>query len=75
MKLPNSARAVVHIGKLLDYCLNPEHPHLRNKARVFGSIGARQADAEELKSLKPKFMPATLPLARSRGLSGPSSAW
>jgi hypothetical protein len=37
MKLPNGDRAVV--DKLRDYCLNPHHPHGRNKARL--SRGAR----------------------------------
>lgn len=47
MKLPNGDRAVVDIAKLRDYCLNPEHPRGRHKARVFASalgIGKDQAD-------------------------------
>jgi hypothetical protein len=35
MKLPNSDRAIVELGKLTDYSLNPEHPSGRHKARVF----------------------------------------
>jgi hypothetical protein len=50
MKLPNGARAIVEIRKLREYCLNPQHPRGRNKARVFASAGIREADAEELKT-------------------------
>ena len=50
MKLPNGERAIVDIRKLLEYCLNPQHPRGRNKARVFASIGIREADAEELRT-------------------------
>ena len=50
MKLPNGTRAIVDIRKLQAYCLNPQHPRGRNKARVFASAGIRQADAEELKT-------------------------
>ncbi len=37
MKLPNSARAFVDETKLREYCLNPDHPRGRHKARVFAS--------------------------------------
>jgi hypothetical protein len=50
MKLPNGDHAIVDIRKLLDYCLNPQHPRGRNKARVFASVGIREADAEELRT-------------------------
>jgi hypothetical protein len=50
MKPPNGERAIVDIRKLLEYCLNPQHPRGRNKARVFASAGIREADAEELKA-------------------------
>src|ERR1035441_1372654 len=50
MKLPNGDRASVDIRKLLEYCLNPRHPRGRNKARVFASVGIREADAEELRT-------------------------
>jgi hypothetical protein len=49
MKLPNGVRAIVDIRKLEGYCLDPQHPHGRNKARVFASVGIRRADAEELR--------------------------
>jgi hypothetical protein len=50
MKLPNGEHAIVDIRKLLEYCLNSQHPRGRNKARVFASIGIREADAEELRT-------------------------
>jgi len=49
MELPNGDRAIVDMGKLLDYCLNLEHPRGRHKARVFASVGIYKADAEELR--------------------------
>jgi hypothetical protein len=49
MKLPNGDHAIVDIRKLLDYCLNSQHPRGRNKARVFASVGIRESDAEELR--------------------------
>jgi hypothetical protein len=50
MKLPNGDNAIVDIRKLLEYCLNPQHPRGGNKARVFASFGIREADAEELRA-------------------------
>ena len=50
MKLPNGDHAIVEIRRLLEYCLNSQHPRGRNKARVFASLGIREADAEELRS-------------------------
>jgi hypothetical protein len=50
MTLPNGERAIVDERKLRAYCLNPQHPRGRNKARVFASVGIRQADAEELRT-------------------------
>jgi hypothetical protein len=35
MTLPNGERAVVDLEKLTDYCLNPDHPRGKHKARVF----------------------------------------
>ena len=50
MKLPNARHAVVDIRKLSDYCLNPDHPRGKHKARVFEStLGLVKADAEELR--------------------------
>jgi hypothetical protein len=33
--LPNAELAILDIRKLEDYCLSPEHPRGRHKARVF----------------------------------------
>jgi hypothetical protein len=49
MKLPNGEDALVDLQKLRGYCLNPEHPRGRNKARVFAAVGIRQQDAEEVR--------------------------
>ena len=38
MKLPGGDRAFVDDEKLIGYCLNPEHPEGRHKARVFLSV-------------------------------------
>jgi len=37
MILPNAHLAVVDDAKLVEYCLNPQHPRGRHKARVFRS--------------------------------------
>jgi Domain of unknown function (DUF6883) len=47
MRLPYGERAVVPLEKLVDYCLNPEHPRGQHKARVFAAalgIGAAEVD-------------------------------
>lgn len=50
MKLPNGDQAMVEIEKLKVYCLNPEHPRGRHKARVFlSALGLSALAAEELK--------------------------
>ena len=50
MKLPNGASAVVDIEKLRDYCLSPQHPEGRHKARVFlSALGMTSADADKLR--------------------------
>lgn len=49
-RLPNPDRAVVEARKLRDYCLNPDHPRGRHKARVFASaLGMDAEQAEELR--------------------------
>ena len=49
MKLPNGNRAIVDLSKLVDYCLSPEHPLGKHKARVFESaLGLTQSHAAEL---------------------------
>ncbi len=37
MKLPNADRAHVDGRKLREYCLSPDHPRGRHKARVFAA--------------------------------------
>jgi|SRR6476646_6323906 len=37
MKLPNGDQAEISMQKLVDYCLNPDHPSGKHKARVFES--------------------------------------
>jgi hypothetical protein len=50
MKLPNAENAVVDIRKLRDYCLNPDSPKGRSKARVFrAALGLTQIDAVVLR--------------------------
>lgn len=68
MRLPNGDRAVVDIRKLEGYCLNPQHPRGRNKARVFASFGIREADAEELRAL---LLAAARNAEARLGVSGP----
>ena len=46
MRLPNAERAVVDIGKLRDYSLNPQHEAGKHKARVFkAALGITADDA------------------------------
>ena len=50
MRLPNADSAVVDIAKLRDYCLNPEHPEGKHKARVFlDKLNITKNDAEQLR--------------------------
>lgn len=50
MTLPNGKRAIVDIRKLRDYCLNPDNPRGRHKARVFASaLSLTAADAAYLR--------------------------
>jgi hypothetical protein len=50
MKLPNAEKAFVDIAKLRDYCLNPNHPEGKHKARVFKEkLGLVREDAEQLR--------------------------
>ncbi len=49
MKLPNAENAVIDIKKLRDYCLNPNHPEGKHKARVFlEKLDIGRDDAERL---------------------------
>lgn len=38
MKLPSGPEAVVDLEKLSGYCLNPDHPRGKHKARVFAAV-------------------------------------
>ena len=50
MKLPGGDNAIVDIVKLRDYCLDPQRPRGRHKARVFAAtLGLAQTDAEFLR--------------------------
>jgi hypothetical protein len=51
MKLPDAERAFVDIAKLRDYCLNPNHPEGKHKARVFlEKLGLTKNDAVRLRT-------------------------
>jgi hypothetical protein len=50
MRLPNPENAAADVRKLRDYCLNPEHPRGRHKARVISDAhGLGADDAEDLR--------------------------
>src|SRR6266513_5078720 len=52
MKLPNGENAVVDIAKLRDYCLNPDHPEGKHKARAFQrKVGIRMIHADRLRQV------------------------
>jgi len=49
--IPGGSKAVVDLGKLTGYCLNPEHPRGKHKARVFASVlGLTASHADLLRS-------------------------
>ena len=49
MKLPHSESAFIDPAKLRDYCLNPEHPRGKHKAKVFeAKLGLQCQDWPEL---------------------------
>ena len=50
--LPNPENAIVEMRKLHDYCLSPDHPRGKHKARVFASaLGLTAWDSEELRQI------------------------
>jgi hypothetical protein len=52
MKLPNGEQAEISMQKLIGYCLNPEHPSGKHKARVFTSVlGITAENADILRQL------------------------
>ena len=51
MLLPNGERAIVDLRKLRDYCLNPDSPRGRHKARIFAAVlGITAAEAPQLRA-------------------------
>jgi hypothetical protein len=51
-RLPNSDQAIVDLRKIESYCLNPEHPRGRHKARLFReALGLISADAAWLRQM------------------------
>ena len=51
MRLPNGERAIVDLRKLREYCLNPDSPRGRHKARVFATaLGFTVAEAATLRA-------------------------
>ncbi len=52
MFIPNADNAIIDLGKLQDYCLNPEHDKGKHKAKLFSSIlGMKSENAEELRQI------------------------
>ncbi|MGJ3246959.1 MAG: DUF6883 domain-containing protein [Elainellaceae cyanobacterium] len=52
MKLPNGEYAVISTEKLIGYCLNPNHPSGKHKAKVFASaLGITAQNADDLREL------------------------
>ena len=50
--IPNAQEAVVDIGKLRDYTLNPEHRVGRHTARLFSALlGMTRDDADALRAI------------------------
>ena len=50
MKMPGGDAAIVDRQKLTGYCLNPEHPRGKHKARVFATLGFTAENAGELRA-------------------------
>jgi hypothetical protein len=51
MRLPGGRNAIVDRRKLIGYCLNPEHPRGKRKARVFAErIGVTARNVEVLET-------------------------
>ena len=52
MKLPLCEQAEISMDKLIGYCLNPNHPTGKHKARVFASVlGITTENAQDLLTL------------------------
>lgn len=51
MRMPGGNNAIVDREKLTGYCLNPEHPRGKHKARVFATaLGFTAENADELRA-------------------------
>jgi hypothetical protein len=50
MRIPHGDAAIVDRQKLTEYCLNPEHPRGKHKARVFATLGFTLENADELRA-------------------------
>lgn len=51
MKLPGGESAIVDREKLSEYCLNPDHPRGKHKARVFkAALGITAENVDELRA-------------------------
>ena len=50
MKIPDGDAAIVDRQKLTKYCLNPEHPRGKHKARVFATLGFTAENADDLRA-------------------------
>ena len=51
MKMPGGEAAIVDLEKLTGYCLNPEHPRGKHKARVFAAaLGFTAEHADGLRA-------------------------
>ena len=49
-KLPGGEAAIVDPEKLTGYCLSPEHPRGKHKARVFATLGFTVENAVDLRA-------------------------
>lgn len=51
MKMPGGDAAIVDLEKLTAYCLSPEHPRGKHKARVFATaLGFTAENADQLRT-------------------------
>jgi hypothetical protein len=58
MLFPDPKDAVIDLAKLRDYCLSPDHPRGKHKARVFHTaLGLGSEDATRLRDLIMKAIP------------------
>jgi hypothetical protein len=50
MRMPGGDAAIVDLTKLTGYCLNPEHPRGKHKARVFATLGFTLENVDKLRT-------------------------